>query len=66
MDPAQEAFLRSTVGLLAHVANELVAAIGAINAGTVNVPEIQEGMTELNAVLTRVLESFPPPAEIFH
>ena len=72
MDAPTEAFLRNSVGMLAHTLKELSAYVGAINALVTKLdnPEIaeaalslNEGLEELHTSISRVADAFPPPPQ---
>ncbi len=70
MSASEQAFLRSTVGLLAHQLKELAAYVGAVNALIVALdePEISDeakslnpGFEELHTSIAAIADTFPPP-----
>jgi hypothetical protein len=63
---SEDEFLRSTVGLIAHVLNELVAIVGMLNVSAVLDEEartsLNQDLDELHALTTRIAKAFPPPS----
>jgi len=65
---ANDPFLRSAIGIMAHVLNELVINVGLINSNTAPSEQqvweaVAQSLNELNSLMARVVEAFPPPPE---
>lgn len=64
MTPDEE-FIRSTIGMIAHVLNELTATVGAITVHAVSDQaaraELHEGLEDLHRLTKQIADAFPPP-----
>jgi hypothetical protein len=62
MPTADEALLRSAVGVLAYSVNQLIAEVGFLYAKTTGDPGDSKRIEELQALVASVCDSFPPPS----